>query len=73
MVATSIRKGVRAPLGKAKEEDLEGFKDSAGTSKLLPKTIELGMRRFPRRSTGLEGNFWLRVSIPVSQEAGKSL
>lgn len=50
-------KGVRAPLGKAKEgEDLEGFKNGAGTPKLFPKTIELGMRRLPRRSTGLGGS-----------------
>lgn len=75
MVAINAGKGVRAPLGKAKEgEDLQGFKDSAGTSKLLPKTIELGMRRLSRRSTGLEGIFWLRVSPPVSEvTAGKSL
>lgn len=71
-MATSPGKGVRAPLGKAKEgEDLEGFKNSAGTPKL---TTELGMRKIPRSSTGLEGIFWLSVSPPVSQVmAGKSL
>lgn len=53
----STGKGVRAPLGKAEEgEDLEGFKNSAGAPKLFPKTIELGMRRLPRRSTGLGGS-----------------